>query len=88
MIGHAAANQIPIIASNRVGEEVEKNIKINFYGNSLIIDHIGNIVNQMDDIKEGFIEEILDISISNEYRLSWGNLRDRRPDLYKKIIDF
>ena len=88
MIGHAAANQVPIVASNRIGDEIEKNIKINFYGNSLIIDHIGNIVNQMDAVKEGFIEEILDITKSNDYRLSWGNLRDRRPDLYKKIIDF
>ena len=42
----------------------------------------------MDGVKEGFIEEILDITKSNDYRLSWGNLRDRRPDLYKKIIDF
>ena len=88
MRGHAAANQIPIIASNRIGTEIEKNIKINFYGNSLIIDHIGDIINEMNDKNEGFIAENINISESNEYRASWGNIRDRRPDLYKKIIDF
>ena len=88
MIGHAAANQVPIIASNRIGIEIEENIQIDFYGNSLIIDHIGNIINEMDNKKEGFIAETLNISESNDYRLSWGNIRDRRPDLYKKIIDF
>jgi hypothetical protein len=30
MIGHSAANQIPIIASNRIGEEIEDDIKIKF----------------------------------------------------------
>jgi len=88
MIGHAAANQIPIVASNRIGTEIEKDIKINFYGNSLIIDHVGSVINQMDAEKEGFIAETLDISKSNDFRKSWGNIRDRRPDLYKKIIDF
>ena len=88
MIGHAAANQIPIVASNRIGKEIEENMELNFYGNSIIIDHLGNILKKMNSIEEGIIMEKLDLSISRNYRKMWGNFRDRRPDLYKKILDF
>ena len=88
MIGHAAANQIPIVASNRVGIENEKDITIKFYGNSLIIDHIGDIVSQMNEEEEGLRSHFFNIEEIRKYRQSWGNFRDRRPDLYKKICDF
>ena len=88
MIGHAAANQIPIITSNRIGIESEADIELSFYGNSFILDHLGNVIKQMNDKEEGIITASLDLSISGEYRKLWGNFRDRRPDLYKKILDF
>ena len=88
MVGHAAANQIPIIASNRIGTESEKDITVNFYGNSVIIDHIGNIVSQMNETEEGISIHDFNIDEIKRYRESWGNFRDRRPDLYKKICDF
>jgi N-carbamoylputrescine amidase len=88
MIGHSAANQIPIIASNRIGEEIEDDIKINFYGGSFITDHLGNIQAQMDSISEGVISYEINVDEIRKFRQSWGNFRDRRPDLYKKICDF
>ena len=88
MIGHAAANQIPIITSNRVGKEIEGGIELNFYGNSFILDHLGNVVKRMNDKEEGYISANFDLNISYQYRKMWGNFRDRRPDLYKKILDF
>lgn len=88
MIGHAAANQIPIVASNRVGIENEKDITIKFYGNSLIIDHVGDVVSQMNEEEEGLRSYDFNIEEIRNYRQSWGNFRDRRPDLYKKICDF
>ena len=88
MIGHAAANQIPIVASNRVGIENEKDITIKFYGNSLIIDHVGDVVSQMNEEEEGLRSHDFNIEEIRNYRQSWGNFRDRRPDLYKKICDF
>ena len=88
MVGHAAANQIPIIASNRVGVEIEKDITIKFYGNSLIINHLGEIVSQMNEIEEGLRFCSFNLKEIRNYRKSWGNFRDRRPDLYKKICDF
>ncbi len=88
MIGHAAANQVPVVVSNRVGKELEEDTELNFYGNSIILDHLGNVLKKMNEIEEGIIVEELDLSISRDYRKMWGNFRDRRPDLYKKILDF
>ncbi|MDA9601654.1 N-carbamoylputrescine amidase [Alphaproteobacteria bacterium] len=88
MIGHSAANQIPIISSNRIGEEIEDDIKINFYGGSFITDHLGSIQAQMDSVTEGVISHDINVDEIRKFRHSWGNFRDRRPDLYKKICDF
>ena len=88
MIGHSAANQIPIISSNRIGEEIEDDIKINFYGGSFITDHLGSIQAQMDSVTEGVISREINVDEIRKFRQSWGNFRDRRPDLYKKICDF
>ena len=88
MIGHSAANQIPIVASNRIGEEIEDDIKINFYGGSFITDHLGNIQTQMDSSTEGVISHEINVDEIRKFRQSLGNFRDRRPDLYKKICDF
>ena len=88
MIGHSAANQIPIISSNRIGEEIEDDIKINFYGGSFITNHLGSIQAQMDSVTEGVISHEINVDEIRKFRQSWGNFRDRRPDLYKKICDF
>ena len=88
MIGHSAANQIPVIASNRIGLETEKDITLNFYGSSFITDHMGNILKEMDENSEGIISQEFNLDEIKKYRQSWGNFRDRRPDLYKKICDF
>ena len=88
MIGHSAANQIPIVSSNRIGDEIEDDIKIKFYGGSFITDHLGNIQAQMDSSTEGVISYEINVDEIRKFRQSWGNFRDRRPDLYKKICDF
>ena len=88
MIGHSAANQIPVIASNRIGIETEKDISLTFYGSSFITDHMGNIIKKMDENSEGIISQEFDLDEIKKYRQSWGNFRDRRPDLYKEICDF
>lgn len=82
--GQAAANLMPYIASNRVGTEVQDNIKIDFYGASFIADPRGKLVKKMQD-QEGFIVQTFDLSATNNLRHQWGLFRDRRPDLYQKI---
>jgi len=88
MKGHAAANQIPVLASNRVGVEKEGSISLTFYGNSFIANHLGNVISNMDNASEGIEVSELDLEESKKYRQSWGNFRDRRPELYKKVCDF
>lgn len=82
--GQAAANLMPYIASNRVGTEMQDNIKIEFYGASFIADPRGELVKKMQD-QEGFILQTFDLSATNNLRHQWGLFRDRRPDLYQKI---
>ncbi len=47
MQGHAAANMVPVMASNRVGTEKFANSSITFYGGSFIAGPTGEIVAQV-----------------------------------------
>ena len=82
MQGHAGANVIPLIASNRIGVEPGKNYSMTFYGSSFITDHTGGKIAEADRTTEGVITADLDLERSREYRHWWGLFRDRRPDLY------
>lgn len=55
MQGHAAANIMPVIASNRIGKEVQGDSEMTFYGSSFIADETGEIVAQADrETEENF----------------------------------
>jgi N-carbamoylputrescine amidase len=84
MQGHAAANIVPVIASNRVGTEGTDDdpSKVTFYGTSFIADHTGAVVTEADRSTPGVITATFDLDEVGEYRARWGLFRDRRPDLY------
>ena len=82
MQGHAGANIVPVIASNRIGKEVD----ITFYGTSFITDHLGAILVDADDHSEAVLIQSFDLDYIRDYRSSWGVFRDRRTDLYKPIL--
>lgn len=86
MRGHSAANLVPVIASNRVGEETEKDTSITFYGSSFITDHHGCIVEKMNREDEGFVLHTFDLDILARERREWGVFRDRRPEMYRTIL--
>lgn len=86
MQGHAAANIVPVIASNRIGNERHDDIEINFYGSSFITDSKGRIVEQADRHQETILLYSFDLKAIELERLDWGVFRDRRPDLYKPIL--
>lgn len=90
MTGHAAANIIPVIASNRIGTEKEDNSEMTFFGSSFIANEDGDKVVEMDRISEGFITHEFDLDEINFKRQSWGIFRDRRPEMYEalKYMDF
>ncbi len=85
MCGHAAANIIPVIASNRIGTEREGDSSMTFYGSSFISNEEGTKVKELDRTTEGYIIEEFDIDEINKKRISWGIFRDRRPDMYEAI---
>jgi len=84
MQGHAAANLVPLIASNRVGTEgaPDDPSRVTFYGTSFIADHTGAVVVEADRTTPGVITATFDLDEVGEYRSRWGLFRDRRPDLY------
>ncbi|MEA5061135.1 MAG: N-carbamoylputrescine amidase [Erysipelotrichaceae bacterium] len=86
MCGHAAANIIPVIASNRIGTEKEGDSSMTFFGSSFIADEEGNMVEEMNRIEEGYRVHEFDLKAIEKKRYSWGVFRDRRIDLYKDII--
>lgn len=88
MCGHAAANIIPVLASNRVGEEKAKNSTMTFQGFSFIADQHGNVVEEMNRTEEGFRIHEFDIDEINKERTSWGVFRDRRPECYSRLVKF
>jgi N-carbamoylputrescine amidase len=84
MQGHAVSNAVPVIASNRVGQEDNDGVALRFYGHSFIADHRGEIVAELGPDEEGAILQSFDLDEIARYRAEWGFFRDRRPDLYAK----
>lgn len=88
MCGHASANIIPVLASNRVGKEVAKESSMVFQGYSFIADYTGEVVEEMDRKEEGYRIHEFDFESIDKERVSWGVFRDRRPDKYKEICGY
>ena len=86
MQGHSAANTIPVIASNRIGTEVNEKFSMTFYGSSFITDGTGIKVKECSRDNEEYIIQKFDLDSIQEHRSSWGFFRDRRTDLYKDIL--
>lgn len=82
MQGHAAANYIPLIASNRIGVEQGAASQMTFYGSSFIAGPAGELVSEMGRDEEGIISAAFDLDAIATMRASWGLFRDRRPELY------
>ena len=86
MQGHAAANMVPVIASNRVGSENGESCALDFYGSSFITDGVGSIVQQAPRAGEAVVTASFDLDALASDRAAWGLFRDRRPDLYVPIL--
>ena len=88
MQGHAGANVMPLVASNRIGTEVateDEGCFITFYGSSFIADHTGEKVQEAGKSEETVLVHTFDLEEIGRYREGWGVFRDRRPDLYRSI---
>lgn len=81
MQGHAAANLVPVAASNRVGVERGAETEITFYGASFVADAMGAIAAGMG-AEEGIEVAAFDLDGVAAQRKAWAVFRDRRPELY------
>jgi N-carbamoylputrescine amidase len=87
MQGHAAANIMPVIASNRIGmESGRKGTELTFYGSSFIADQTGNKVVEADRTSETVLTATFDLDGIARQRSNWGLFRDRRPELYTPLL--
>ncbi len=83
MQGHAAANLMPVVASNRVGTEEGRNgTAITFYGSSFIADQTGGKLTEADRGTASVLTATFDLAAIERQRRAWGLFRDRRPELY------
>ncbi|WP_226000624.1 N-carbamoylputrescine amidase [Paenibacillus sp. BJ-4] len=88
MLGHAASNLIPVIASNRIGTETDEDSSINFYGSSFIAGPQGNKIAEAGRTDEEVLTAEFDLDELEVGRIEWGIFRDRRPELYKMIATY
>lgn len=82
MVGHAVSNVVPVVAANRVGTEHGQT----FYGTSFICDERGDIVAELGRKEEGVITATFDLDRVRRHRAAFGFFRDRRPELYSRLV--
>jgi N-carbamoylputrescine amidase len=83
MVGHAVSNVVPVVAANRIGTEHGQT----FYGTSFITDERGDIVAELGREEEGVITATFDLARVKRHRAAFGFFRDRRPDLYGRLVE-
>ena len=82
MVGHAVSNVVPIVAANRIGVEHGQT----FYGTSFITDERGDILAELGREETGVITATLDLDRVKRHRAAFGFFRDRRPELYGRLV--
>ncbi len=82
MIGHAVSNVVPIVASNRIGAEAE----MTFYGHSFISNERGDLVVEYGASESGVLVAEFDLELVRKHRAAFGFFRDRRPELYGRLV--
>jgi N-carbamoylputrescine amidase len=83
MLGHAVSNVVPVVASNRIGDEHGQL----FYGHSFICDEFGETLAEFGAEETGILTARLDLARVKKNRAGMGFFRDRRPELYKRLVE-
>lgn len=91
MIGHAVANQVGVIASNRIGREGDgprgDTNAIDFYGSSFICNQRGDKLAELTRDQPGIALATFHLATLQRARASMGFFRDRRGELYRVLVD-
>ena len=87
MMGHSAANAIPVMASNRIGSETDDGVTLDFYGTSFICNQKVEIIADAGRDVEGMAIAMLDLDEALKDRVQWGTLQTRQPQHYRTLVD-
>jgi len=83
MQGHAVSNCMPVVASNRIGMEDDQA----FYGHSFIANQWGDLVQEYGSDETGVLVASFDLEEARTHRAGMGFFRDRRPELYGRLVE-
>ncbi len=86
MRGHAAANMVPVVASNRVGLEKGQWTEIEFFGRSFIAGCRGEMIQEAGYHEETILTATFDLDEIEKVRRSFVLFRDRRPECYRSLL--
>lgn len=87
--GHAIANNLPVIAPNRVGTEPDptgQSDGVLFWGNSFICGPQGEFLARANDHEEAVLMADIDRQRTDAIRRIWPYFRDRRLDAYGDLL--
>lgn len=79
--GHAIANHLPVVTSNRVGVEGDTGTEIRFWGHSFVFGPQGETRAEAGEMPELLITD-LDLHRTETLRRIWPFFRDRRIDAF------
>ena len=82
MVGHAVSNVVPVVAANRIGTEEGQH----FYGHSFICDERGDMLAEFGAEETGVLIATLDLALVKRHRAAFGFFRDRRPEMYGRLV--
>jgi len=83
MVGHAVSNVVPVVAANRIGTEHGQH----FYGHSFICDERGDMLAEFGAEETGVLVATLDLDLVKRHRAAFGFFRDRRPEMYRRLVE-
>ena len=86
MQGHAAANVMPLVASNRIGVERGQKYEMTSTVRRSSPAATGEKLVEADRSSETVLTATIDLEAVRAQRHAWGVFRDRRPDLYAPIL--
>jgi len=86
MQGHSACNALPVVASNRIGQEHWDDLTMTFYGSSFITDQRGEVVAQASRDGAEVVTASFNFTELRAERASWGFFRDRRLEHYEPLL--
>ncbi|WP_018993931.1 carbon-nitrogen hydrolase [Thioalkalivibrio sp. ALgr1] len=87
--GHAVANNLPVLACNRTGHEMdpsETSPGARFWGTSFVAGPQGEFLAQAGEDQPETLRATLDLGRTEAVRRMWPFLRDRRIDAYSPIL--